>query len=172
MKKFVFGLAAFGVVSVASGCVSESPTPAARAASMERLQCTDPRQSQEELRALQGTAVVRAEPTYFLLNSGAGSGAGRISGTKLLVRPPQGVSALDLNRALQCHSARMLLGQVDPAAFPDDPYFLPDAWVDIDVKPEDGLLAVRLTADKVPQNLALLHRATAFADAHRTATTP
>jgi hypothetical protein len=87
-------------------------------------------------------------------------------GTKLFVRAPDGVSADDLTRILRCHSARALLGQIDAAALPDDPYYLPDTWLDIDAKVEQGLLVVRLSASRIGQNLAVLHRATAFADAH------
>jgi hypothetical protein len=62
----------------------------------------------------------------------------RVSGAKLIVRPPAGVSAEQMTRVLQCHGARVLLGRVDSSAIPDDPYWLPDAWVHIDVRPENG----------------------------------
>jgi hypothetical protein len=167
MNKPAIAFATLLLAGIAPACVSEAPTPAARAANVERLQCSGARESQEDLRILQTTTVVSAEPTYFPMTTGGASGAGTITGAKLVVRAPEGVSSIDLARALQCHSARTLLGQVDSASISDDPYSLPDAWVDIDVKPEGSLLAVRVTADRVPQNLALLHRAMAYADAHR-----
>jgi hypothetical protein len=166
MNKLTITMAALGIVGVCPACVHQS-TPEVRAARVARMQCSDA-QGKAELSILQNTAVLGAEPTYFVLTTAGASGGGTVNGAKLIVRPPPGVSALDMTRALQCHSAKMLLGQVDPSAFQDDPYSLPGAWVDIDVKPEDGNLAVRVTADRVPQNLALVHRAMAFADAHRT----
>jgi hypothetical protein len=165
MRKLTIAFATLGFVGVCPACVHES-TPEVRAARVERMQCTDA-QATGELSILQNTAVLSAEPTYFYPTTAGASGGGTVTGAKLLVRPPPGVSSLDMTRALQCHSAKMLLGQVDPATFRDDPYSLPGAWVDIDVKPEGGNLAVRVTADRVPENLALVHRAMAFADAHR-----
>jgi hypothetical protein len=172
MKNPAIAVTALGMACIACACVSESQTPAARAASAERLRCSDPRVSQNELRVLSATTVIEAEPIYFHLSASQGSGEKRVSGAKLLVRQPDGVSSDEMTQMLLCHSAKALLGQVDMGAFPNDPYFLPDAWVDIDVKPENGFLAVRISADKVWQNLEVLHRATAFADVHRAVVGP
>jgi hypothetical protein len=89
-----------------------------------------------------------------------------VSGAKLLIRPPDGLSSERLAGILQCHSAKVQLGQVDVSRFADDPYRLPDAWVDNDVKPEGGNFAVTLSSDTVAKNLQVLERASAFADAH------
>jgi hypothetical protein len=62
-----------------------------------------------------------------------------------------------------------LLGQIDPSTLQDDPFYLPDTWIDIDVKAERGFLVVKLSADRVWQNLAVLRRATAYAYLHRSA---
>jgi hypothetical protein len=121
---------------------------------------------------LETTTVLRAEPLYSHIITGKNNAEERVSGAKLLIRPPAGVSAERLTRTLQCHSARVLLGQVDRSQFPDDPYFLPDAWLDIDVKPEAGNYAVTLQADSVSRNLQVLSQASAFAGAHRATATP
>jgi hypothetical protein len=60
------------------------------------------------------------------------------------------------------------LGQVDASGFTDDPYWLPDAWPDIQVRPSNGNLEVVVSADNIPDGLHVLQRATAFADTHRT----
>jgi hypothetical protein len=70
-------------------------------------------------------------------------------------------------RILQCHSARAVLGQVDPSKFPDDPYWLVGAWLAIDLVPEAGNLAVTVEANDIHQNLQVLARARAFEAAHR-----
>jgi hypothetical protein len=94
----------------------------------------------------------------------------RVCGAKLIVRPPAGVSAEAMTRALQCHSARVVLGAA--AAVQDDPTLLPDGWVDIDVKPEEGNFAITLSADTVRENLQVLGRATRYAGEHQLATQP
>jgi hypothetical protein len=163
MTKQAIALIALGAAS----CVHE-PTPIERATAVARVQCSDPGELQEETRVLRETTVVKTQPITFFAGLGSRTEGGQtLMGTKLFVRPPNGVSAEEMVRVLQCHSAKALLGQADVAAVADDPFYLPDAWVDIDAKGEQGFLVVRLSADRIPQNLAVLRHATAFADAHR-----
>jgi hypothetical protein len=169
MKKFAIALAVLRVACAASGCVHE-PTPVERAAGEVRLRCAEPEISQDDLRILQETRVVQVEPATFLAGASTRTEGGRtVSGTKLVVKAPPGVSAEGMARILRCHSARALLGQVDATLFAYDPFFLPDTWVDIDVTTENGFFVVKLSADRVWQNLAVLRRATAFAETHRPA---
>lgn len=166
MRTSTMILGGIGFACVVSGC-SVGVQPRAKAAQVAQTQCADARTSQDDMRLLQTTTVLSAQPVYAHVHTSTNEEE-RVSGAKLLIRPPDGVSAERLAGILQCHSARVLLGQVDMSRFADDPTWLPDAWVDIDVKPEGGNLAVRVTADRVPENLALVHRAMAFAEAHRT----
>jgi hypothetical protein len=76
------------------------------------------------------------------------------------------MTAERLTRTLQCHTARVLLGQVDRSQLPDDPYVLPNEWLDIRVVPEGGNFAVSVEADSVAKNLQVFSRATAYADSH------
>jgi hypothetical protein len=108
--------------------------------------------------------VVKAEPKYHVDYC---SGAGQVFGVKLAVTAPADVSADQLVSILRCHSARALLGQVDASRLPDDPTWLPGSWVDIDVKAEAGHLVVTLNGMNVSDNIRILHRATAFAAAHK-----
>lgn len=82
------------------------------------------------------------------------------------LRPPTGVSAEELTRILQCHSARVLLGKVNPADIPDDPYWLADRWLDIQVTPENGNFTVTVVSDSVHDNIEVLGRATRYAHEH------
>jgi len=161
---------AIGLVCGAAAC-TEHVAPTAKAARVEQMQCDRSMRAGDDVRLLQQTAVLGASPLYSHVVTKDGS-EDRVTGAKLVVRPPAGVSPEALTRLLQCHSAQVLLGQVDPSRFSDDPYTLPDAWLDINVKSEDGNFLVVLRADSIPDGLDVLRRATAFADAHRAAVDP
>ncbi len=158
-------LVAAGLALGGTACAAKV-TPTAKAASVEQLQC-DRRAPGEDVRLLQGTTVLGASPLYSHVISGKNDSEDRVTGAKLLVRPPEGVSPERLTRVLQCHSAKALLGQIDTSAYASDPYWLPDAWLDIQVKPENGNYEVVLRAESIPDGLEVLHRATAFAESHR-----
>jgi hypothetical protein len=82
------------------------------------------------------------------------------------------MSSEQMTRVLQCHSARVLLGQVNSNTVPNDPYWLPDTWVNIEVKPENGNFAIALSADSVRENLQVYGRANHYADDHMVAADP
>jgi hypothetical protein len=166
MNTLSFVVAAAGIACAGTAC-AERVAPATKAASVEQLQC-DHRAPGDDVRLLQGTTVLAAHPLYSHVISGKNSSEDRVTGARLTVRPPDGVSPERLTRVIQCHSARALLGQVDTTAFSNDPYWLPDAWLDIQVVPENGNYDVVLRADNIPDGLEVLHRATAFAESHRT----
>jgi hypothetical protein len=171
MKKLI-ALFAFGVYGVASGCVHE-PTPVERAlVRVARERCVDPRLTLDEARVVRETTVVDAEPVTFVAWSTRQQGGHVVGGTKLFVNAPQGMGAGEMARILACHGARALLGEVDPAMLAGDPFYLPDGWIDSEVTEEDGLLVVKLSAETTWQNLIVLHRAVAFANAHPPATAP
>jgi hypothetical protein len=163
------GAAAGPIVAFAvwvGGCVTNVPATA-KAAKLEQLECSDARIGSEDVRWLQEATVLKVEP-MILWDTCAGTAT--VTGTKLLVRRPQGVSRGQLARMFQCASARATLGRVDPFRLPHDPYGFPGAWVDVDVNPEGDNVAVTLHADSVPNNIRLLHRATAFVSEQRGAT--
>jgi hypothetical protein len=161
------GLVVSAFVALACGACEIEQTPEARAANVAQMQCTDPQASGDEARVLRDTQIVKVQPWTFRAGSDVRSdGIVRVQGVKLLVRPPEGVSLEEMTRVLQCHSAKALLGRADLPPLPGDPYVLPDAWVDIEVISEHGVVVVRESADRIWQNLALLKRATAFAEEH------
>ena len=162
MAKGPFFLAALLAGSMTAACAGQV-TPAATAAKVEHTQC--PGVEHDDVAVLNGTTVLRAQPIYTRQPSKSGEEE-RVSGVKLVIRPPEGVSPERLTRTLQCHSARALLGQVDRSQMPDDPYWLPDEWLDIAVVPENGNYAVSLQADSVAKNLQVFNRVSAYADSH------
>jgi hypothetical protein len=155
---------AFSLVACAS-----RPSPTAKAAGIEQAQCDPSVAAQDSL--VSSTRVLAVQPIYSHVMTSYSSEE-RVNGAKLLIRPPAGVSAEEMTRILQCHSAREWLGKVNPEAVKNDPYWLPDAWVNIDVKPEDGNFAVTISADSVHDNLKVFGRANHYADDHILATDP
>jgi hypothetical protein len=150
--------AALGII----GC-SQEVSPITRAASVEQARCGDATSAQQDLAILGDTAVLSVEPTYTVDTCW---GTWQVSGTKLLMSPPEGVSPERLAGILLCHGARALLRRPG-VSMVDDPYWSADGWVNIDAAPAAGRLAVVLRADSVPKNIRVLRRATAFAALHR-----
>jgi hypothetical protein len=169
MKNALKGLVAAGVVCSVSACAS-TPPPAITAAGVERLQCDASATAQDGL--VRSTRVLAVEPVYSHIMTSRNNSEERVNGAKLLVRPPKGVSAEELTRILQCHGARVLLGQVNHDTVPNDPYWLPDSWVNIDVKPENGNFAITVSANSVDENLQVFSRANHYADDHAMAADP
>jgi len=169
MHDKVKGIVVLSALCLVSACASTAP-PAARAAGVEHMQCDPGVAGQDSLVA--STKVLRVDRIYSHVMSSRDDSEERVSGAKLLIRPPPGVGAEEMTRILQCHSARVLLGKLNADAVRNDPYLLPDTWVDIDVKPEDGNLAVTISADSVHDNLQVFSRASHYADDHLLATDP
>jgi hypothetical protein len=152
------------VAFLLSACAAMAPT--AKATEVEQAQSCSNGAAQDDLRLLQTAQVLRAEPLYSEIHSNT-TDQQVVTGARLVVSASEGVSADRLSHMLQCHSAAVLLGQLDRSKFAEDPTWLPDAWLDIDVKPLGANLAVTLRANTVARNLEVLQRATAFVDAHR-----
>jgi hypothetical protein len=166
MRHITLPLTAIAVAGLVAAC-AQGPSSTSKAVQTEQLQCSDPTAWQASRSILQTTTVLKAEPIVFPLQSGKSGGGGRVSGAKLTVRPPEGVTAEELARALQCHAALARLGQIDRSQVPYDPTWLPHAWVDIAVEPSGGNFTVTLTTDSTHDNLRLYRRAVAFAEAQR-----
>jgi hypothetical protein len=164
MLKTIFALTPIAA-SLVCACATAVP-PSAKAAEVERIQCDSGPTGADDIHLLQSAAVIRSEPLYSHVITGNNGFEERVDGAKLIIRPPAGVSAERMTRIIQCHSARALLGQADRANFVDDPFWLPDTWVTVEVTPENGNYAVTLEANDVPTNIRLAARARAFADAH------
>jgi len=151
----------------ATAC-SSGPLPTVRAAGVEHLQCEASAASQDEL--VRSLKVLHVEPLYTHIMTGADDAAERVNGAKMIVTPPNGVSAEELARALQCHGARTLLGQIGRA--PNEPYSLPDRWVSITVKAEEGNFTITLSSDTVRDNLQVYGLAHRYVDEQPLANDP
>ena len=164
MKTYLIGYAA--IAATVSVACSASPPPAAKAAQTEQRQCVPGQTAQQEDELVRSTRVLAVQPIYSHVRTSNNDAEERVNGAKLLVRPPPGMTIETMTRLLQCHSARILLGQTSADAVTSDPYWLPDTWVAIDVKAEDGNFAVTLTTDTVRDNLRVYGRANRYADEH------
>jgi hypothetical protein len=149
-----------GLALVMSSCAT---TPVTKATETEKLQC--------EPTTLQGgeiakhLSVLSVSPNYIRIHSSTMGEEVRTAGAKLLVRPPEAMDANRLLRALQCHAARVALGQESPIQ-PNDPFTLPGSWLEIEVESEVGNYAITIAADSIPHGLSVLAEAQGFARDH------
>ncbi len=136
----------------------DTRTPADRARAMA-AKCTQ-ESEQQAAGALSPSLVEAVEPAYSTVPSG-NDRIIRLRGARLHLRPTLNVSAEALQRTLECHQARVTLG--DSPAVADDPYVLPGAWLAIDVESGgDGLVAAVLV-DRFDDARRILDRARSFA---------
>jgi hypothetical protein len=114
--------------------------------------------------ALSASLVETVEPAYSTVASG-NDRAIRLRGARLHLRPSLNESAESIERVLECHQARVTLGE--SVAIADDPYVLRGAWLDIDVDSTgDGLIA-SVRTDRFDDARNVLERARRFASAVR-----
>ena len=147
---------------LASGCYGFLPQPVhvdrARAATeQEKKRCdaqpVDPKVFTPE-------SVESVAPLYYYVPSGNFRDA-HLHGAELHLRPLPGMTPELLARALMCRSARLVLGRVEER--PNEPYWLSDGWVKIDVRSEDASFVVTLAGEDLPEAKEILRRAQAFA---------
>jgi hypothetical protein len=138
----------------------DTRTPADRARAMT-AKCAGESEQRAAV-ALSATLVEAVEPAYATVDSG-NDRVIRLRGARLHLRPSLNVSSEALERTLECHQARVALG--DSPAMVNDPYVLPGAWLDIDVDSTgDGLVAA-VEVSRFDDARLILDRARRFASA-------
>lgn len=164
MSRFSTIAISSSIALVTVGCVPASVPPATQAAQVEQQQqCNGNAVAQNDEQMLKATTVLKVEPLYGHVHTSYNDYEARVNGAIIYVQPPAGVTPEQMSQALQCHSARVLLGQIDQSQVPNDPYWLPNSWVNIEVKPLVGGYAVLISADSVHNGLEVLARANAYA---------
>jgi hypothetical protein len=108
---------------------------------------------------LMQSMVDSVEPAYVYANGGPNGRIARLAGAQIHMHPLQGASREWVERALECHEARIALGEAPSGA---DPYRPAQAWVDIDVQSDRDGYVVRLTSDDVGDAHEILQRAQSF----------
>jgi hypothetical protein len=156
----------------AVGCDQSPPvkSPADQAAELVRTRCAANADETALAPVLDGTAIESVEPLY---NSVVGYKTGQyteLTGSAIKVRALQGVTAEWLTRALECHSAKRVLGSIASTSASSDPFWLPGKMVSIDAQSaHDGFRVEVRAAGPVEGNL-VLDRAKAFARGRSSAT--
>lgn len=101
-----------------------------------------------------------AEPLVEADRSSKIPGATRRDGARLTLAAPPGLTGAFLQRQLECHQTDVVLGLQGSRA--DDPFVLPEAWVNIRVFERGSSLVVELRAEQ-PEGARLVERAARFA---------
>jgi hypothetical protein len=133
---------------------AETPTAMVSSTKGAPSPCKDAKSWQENLRTLQSSPVLAVEAHY---TRNTCDGTTQVIGTRVLLRGPDDSSRAALSWMLQCRASRVFIGEAG---------WLPDGWLDIEVKPEGGNVVVALSADSVPKNIQLFHRTAEFVRAH------
>jgi hypothetical protein len=148
-----------------SACYGFLPAPERRdrvreATQQEHRRCT-PQSADPRIFAPEDVASV--EPLYSYVQTSGSNREARLLGAQVRLRPLPGVTSELLTYQLMCRSAQLVLGRVQAAE--NEPYWLPDGWVSIDVHSVDGDFVVALEGEDVAEAREILERARAFAHA-------
>jgi hypothetical protein len=158
----------------AIACEPSAPAKTAmdHAADMERTRCGPDLDEKALGPILDGKLVQDVEPLYASVESAKNGSDSELRGVTIRLEALPGVTAEWLDRALECHSARRVLGRVPMSSVPNDPFWLPGNVVDIDAQSaRDGfLVAVRVDTPDVAREIVA--RGNAFAATHRISSAP
>ena len=97
------------------------------------------------------------------MRTGRSGSESRLQGARLRLRPIAELTTTSLEALLICHQARLLLGRSGEIESPNDPYWLPRAWVEISVESDGGNFVINLKGRDIGQANEILSRAKAFA---------
>ncbi len=159
---------AFAVVAVtAAACGSsdtnqQAKTAADHASYVENTRCAGVEESREADAIISGQSVSAVRPLYVAMDPSKSDVAEQLHGATVLVPAQPGMTAEWLNRVLECHSAQATLGQ---SQAPNDPFYLPDAVVDITVKPAKDGFAINVSTERTHDAQRVLDRANAWVQA-------
>jgi hypothetical protein len=138
--------------------VPDMRTPLDRARGLSDL-CK--RVHEEDMAALLAPgAIDTVEPAYANVHSGAAELESRLRGARIRLMPTPGMSSEGLTRSVECHEARVTLGEVVAGA--DDPYVLPGTWLDLDASSARDSFVILVTVDDFEAARQVLERARRF----------
>ena len=111
------------------------------------------------------SAIDAVEPSYSYVKSGPVDREARLRGARIRIKPLPGFSKETLARSVECHQARVVLGEATSSF--DDPYVLPGTWLDVDVESEGDGFAILMRSDAPDASRGALDRARRYAPASR-----
>jgi hypothetical protein len=153
-------------VTTVLGCVASTAparSPAEEAAAVERSRCGPDIDDTTLEPIFAHRAVESAEPLYVRASTDRAGTSSRLEGAVVYVRAIQGVTAEWLGRALECHSARRVLGRIAENVSPNDPFWLPGRMVDIDTQSIGHGFRISVRGATQDDAQEILIRANAFA---------
>jgi hypothetical protein len=146
------------------GCAILSPIPDLRTASdraRELAAKCSGAPAGEGVQALTPSLIESVEPAYSYVSSGPVDRQARLRGALIHLRPTANLSRESLQRSLECHEAHALLGSTGVPV--DDPYVLPNAWLDISAESEGDGFIVLVRTENLDDAKLVLERARRFA---------
>jgi hypothetical protein len=142
---------------------SSVKSPSVQAAELVRTRCASNADETAMASVLDGTAIESVEPLYISVGGYKTSSATELAGSTLKVRPLPGITAEWLTRALECHSAKRMTGNIASTVAPNDPFWLPGKMVEIDARSAHDGFQVDVRAAGPIEGHQVLDRAKAFA---------
>lgn len=106
------------------------------------------------------TQAEGAAPLLTYVHSGRSDGEARLRGAELRVRVQPGMTSEQLEHQISCHAAATVRGEEQSRA--DDPFSLPDGWVESSVRSDAGSFLVTLRPTNPERAKEVLDRAEAF----------
>ncbi len=143
------------------GCEAPAKTAVDQAAFTDRTRCGLDVKDSDLAPVFEGHSVETVAPLYSTIEAGKSGEQSRLRGAILTFGALPGETAEWLDRELECHSARVTLGQVQ--SLPDDPFWLPGSTLDIDVRPTRDGLVVGIAGYSAADARKVLDRAQSFA---------
>jgi hypothetical protein len=153
------------------GCgetLEPAKSPTDQATQMVRTRCGPDLDESALGPVLDGRALKNVEPLYSSTAGSEGSkgdNQSELRGAVVNVQAVPGVTAEWLDRALECHSAKRVLGQGPQAGGAEDPFWLPGSVVDIDVRSAKDGFRVAVAGTSPAEGQKILTRAQSFANA-------
>jgi hypothetical protein len=127
----------------------------------ERTRCASDDDDKALAPVLGGDAVQRVQPLYSTVEGAKTGHQSELRGAVVTVSALPGITAEWLDRALECHSAKEVLGHGPTLS--DDPFWLPGSSVNIDVTSDRDGFNVAVSAYSANDARRILDRANAFA---------
>jgi hypothetical protein len=160
----VAGLGVLAVMTVFVGACASTELVAqnriARAESLPPAQCADAMPAERTTRLLARPEVLEVEPAVDVQRRTKGVPSSRVTGANLRFAAPPGVSSAWLQREIECHQAEVALGLASAAD--NDPYVLPNDWLEIQVHEKGSSFVVATRAGTREAAAAALDRAKRF----------
>jgi hypothetical protein len=147
--------------ALAAACGAPARSPADAASFTERTRCGPDVKEGDLAPVFSGHSVQSVGPLYATIEGGKSGTQAELRGAVLTLGAMPGQTAEWLDRELECHSARLTLGEAQST--PDDPFWLPGSIVDIDVRPTADGLVVGVAGYSADDARTLLEHAESFA---------